>query len=79
MVQRHAGGSPAREQTPIIRVKSPASGRLIVVGGPAYQKMLAEGYVLHEKRLVHKDDLGEIQVSLYGKPGVLVLVDFFIL
>jgi hypothetical protein len=56
------GNANAVTKKPVTRVKSPVSGRLIVVGGPAYQKMLSEGYVLTDNKLVHRDDLEKLKV-----------------
>ncbi len=37
------------------KVKSPITGRLINVGGPAFQKILDLGYVLKDGQLIHRN------------------------
>ncbi len=37
------------------KVKSPITGRLINVGGPAFQKVLDLGYVLKDGLLIHRN------------------------
>lgn len=54
-VQKRGGEGGGRKpvQGSIMRIKSPITGRLINVGGPAFQKVIELGYILHNGELQH--------------------------
>jgi hypothetical protein len=69
--QRKSSAAATKEVTvgSIMRVKSPITGRLINVGGPAFQKVIELGYILHNGHLVHRNVVGETAEPPLGAPS----------